>query len=325
MRRSAFLCRYLAASGMGVLPLAIAGRARAQTNAKLIIAAPPSDDVTPALYAVRSGLFRKYGLDVDIQQMNSGAAIMSAAVGGSIQVGLTSSIPLVAAHAKGIPVQVVASAGVYDPANPYGLLVVKADGPIHSARDLAGKVIGSTSLRDLNSTATLAWIDQNGGPAATVKTIELSTSALLPALMDGTITAATLVPPRLTEALESGHFRVLGKSYDAIGRRFAIATWIATSGFIAQNSDVVAKFSRAMSEATVYTDAHRAETVTMMADFAKLDPALVARGRRSVDAPFADAADLQPVVDVAVRYNIIDRAFDAHELISAAVAKPSGR
>jgi NitT/TauT family transport system substrate-binding protein len=323
MYRSAFLRRSAAVASS--LPLALAGRAGAQSAAKLIMAAPPSDDVTPALYALQSGLFRKYGLDVDVQQMNSGAAIMSAAVGGSIQIGLTSSIPLVAAHAKGIPVAVVASAGVYDPATPYGLLVVKADGPIHSARDLAGAVIGSTSLRDLNSTATLAWIDQNGGPAATVKTIELTTNALLPALMDGTIAAATLVPPRLTEALESGHFRVLGKSYDAIGHRFSIATWIATTGFIAQNLDAIAKFSRAMSEATAYTDAHHAETVTMIANFTKIDPALVARGRRSVDAAFAEAADLQPVIAVAVRYGIIDRAFDARELISPAVAKPTAR
>jgi ABC-type nitrate/sulfonate/bicarbonate transport system substrate-binding protein len=88
MYRSAFLRRSAAVASS--LPFVAAGRAGAQSTAKLTMAAPPSDDVTPALYALQSGLFRKYGLDVDVEQMNSGAAIMSAAVGGSIQIGLTS-------------------------------------------------------------------------------------------------------------------------------------------------------------------------------------------------------------------------------------------
>ena len=43
----------------------------------------PEDGMTPALWAEQSGIFRKYGLDVQIASQRSGAATTAAVVGGT--------------------------------------------------------------------------------------------------------------------------------------------------------------------------------------------------------------------------------------------------
>jgi len=60
--------------------------------------------------------------------------------------------------------------------------VVLKTSPIQSGRDLNGKTIGSTSVSDMNSAATLAWIEQTGGDPKSVKVIEVPQSAAAAAL-----------------------------------------------------------------------------------------------------------------------------------------------
>jgi NitT/TauT family transport system substrate-binding protein len=295
----------------------------AQDATTIRLASPPSDDVTPALYAIKAGIFKKYGLNVEITHMNSGAATIAAVAGGSIGAGLTSVFPLVSAHARGVPVQILAPAGIYDPAVPYSLMIVKKGAPIKTGRDLNGKTIASSALKDLNAIASMAWIDQHGGDSSTVRTVEVPQSALLPALDEGRIDAVTIVTPFLTQALESGKVAVLGKSFQAIANRFAIAAWVTAADFATKNPDVAQRFVRAMHESTAYTNVHHAETVDMMAEYASLDPKTVARSTRSVDAEFASPRDIQPLIDVSLKYKIIDRAFDPAELISPAALRPS--
>ncbi len=302
-----------------VLPPRVAGQ-QLQT---IRIASPPSDDLTPALYAIKAGLFRKYGLDVEIQQMNSGAAIASAVAGASIDIGFSSLIGLIAAHAREIPFQVVAPGGLYLTGVPYALMLIRKDSPIKSARDLGGKTIGTLALRDTFTVANSAWIDQNGGDSTTAHFVELPSSALLPAIIDGRIDAATIVSPNLTVALDSGRVRVLGKPFDGIARRFEIADWFALADYVTKNRDAVLRFAEAMREATLFCNAHHAETVELMATYAKIDPDIVSRSTRAIGAEYLDVRNIQPVIDAAVKYKVIDKAFDAKELISPAALRAS--
>lgn len=309
----------LAAAGAATLPRVTF----AQEAVSLKLLSPPSDDVTPGLYALKAGLFRKYGLNVEIGPANSGAATLAALAGGSAQIALSSTLPIVAARARGLTFMIIGPAGICSPEVPYALMLVKKDGPIRTGRDMNGKTIASSSLRDLLAIASFAWIDQNGGDSATVKALELPASAILPAIDDGRIDAATIVSPRLTEAIDSGRVRVLGNSFQAVGRRFLIAGWVATKEFCERNPDVVARFARAVREATAYTNAHHDETVEMMAEYAKLDPKIVAHSTRSLDTEYTEPRDLQPMIDAAVKYKVIERPIDPRELIHPAVLRPA--
>jgi NitT/TauT family transport system substrate-binding protein len=289
---------------------------------KIVISSPSSDDVTPALYAVRAGIFKKHGLDVEMQKLGSGAAIASAIAGGALSFGLINTLSIAIAHAKGVPLQIVAPGGLYT-GDDAALLIVSNTAPFKTAQDLNGKVIGSPAVRDLNSLATMAWIDQHGGDSSTMKIIEVPASAIGPALAEGRIDMATVQVPSLTGALDTGKTRAFARSWTAIAPRFLLSAWIASSDYIATNPEAVRRFADSIREATRYTNAHHAETLDVISAFSGVDGSIIARGVRSNPPPYADPKLLQPLVDFGLKYKLIEKTFDAKELVNP-VALPPG-
>lgn len=289
----------------------------------LSIGAAFDDQTTPLLYAQQAGLFAAAGLDVHIERMNSGASIAAAVVGGTLQLGKASMLNLVTAHARAIPLTLVAPAAFYTSERPDGGLIVTPASNVRSARDLTGKVIGVASLDDLNSIATQAWIDQNGGDARSVHFVELST-ALVPAAMEANrVDGATLWNPILTQAIAGGHAHFAARVFDAIAKRYQVAAWFADSDWVAKNRAVVAKFVAVMHAANVYVAAHENETTTLIASFLGIDPAALGKMARSTPAPYLSVQEIDPVIAVAAAYKKIPRVFSAAEMISDAALTPS--
>jgi NitT/TauT family transport system substrate-binding protein len=310
-----------AVGGLGILAAApVAVRAQAAKTVRLALA--EGDDATPSLYAAQAGLFKKYGLDVQISPAPSGAAGLAALAGGAVEITGTSIFGLLSAHVRGLPLQVVGPLAISTPDARYAAIVVKKDAPYKTGRDFAGKTIASSALRDLNWVATCAWIDQHGGDSSTLKTVELGAPVIPTALAEGRCDVSTVTTPRYVQAVNQGLIRVLDYSYDAIAKRFLFSVFVAQTDYAAKNPDVILAFGRAIRDAIAYTASHHAETLPLYAGFAKIDPKDIADAPRAQCPPYVEAADLQPVIDVAVRYKIIEKAFDAHELLSPAILKP---
>ena len=64
-----------------------------------------------------------------------------------------------AAFARGLPIKLVAPSSLYLSDHADSLLLVRADSPIRTARDLNGKILGVDSLNDVYTLATRAWVD----------------------------------------------------------------------------------------------------------------------------------------------------------------------
>lgn len=294
--------------------------ARAQPVATIRVGTPNADDGAAALlYAIHSGLFARAGISVEIVTAASGAAVAAAVAGGAVDVGFSSLVPLISAHARGVPFQLVAPGAVYTTDAPYSGMLVKKDSPLHTARDLNGKTVSASALRDLGAVSTLAWIDQNGGDSTTVKTVELPQSAVLAAINEGRIDAGSLLEPRLSAALAGGTVRLFAKTYDAFGKQFPITAWFATTDYIAQNGDLVVRFARAMRESNVYSNAHPSDTAPLVAASARVDLTTIEHSARVKFADALEAGEIQAVVDLSLKYGVIDRRFAARELVSPAV------
>jgi NitT/TauT family transport system substrate-binding protein len=306
-----------------VLAFALASGSPAPAQeATIKIAAPANDTVTSALYALKAGLFKRAGLNVELNAMNSGSAVAAAVAGGAIQIGNSSLVTIIEAHAKKVPFTLIATSGMIETDVPYAALVVKRDSPIRSARDLNGKTIASPALKDLNAISSMAWVDANGGDSSTVRFVELSAPAALQAVVEGRIDASILGTPVLTTGLESGQVRVLGKAFDAIAKRFIHIGWFTTEDYAGKNRDVVERFARVMHDAAVYCNAHQAETADLIVEFGKVDPKLASRMARVTFAEYLTAPMIQPLIDVAAKYKAIDQRFNAAELISPYALKP---
>jgi NitT/TauT family transport system substrate-binding protein len=325
MKRARFVCSI--ASGATAAALA-SNRADAQTPAPtplplttVHVGAPPSQDVGPILYALHAGLFAKAGLAIDLQQMNNGAAVSAAVAGGALQIGFSSLGGLISGHTRGIPFSMIAPGAVYVPDDPYAYMFVRKDAAFKSGADLNGKVLGSPALKDLDWIANAEWMDKNGGDFKTAKSIELPNPSLLPALVDGRLDAYTVGEPWATVALDSGNVRIIGKSFTSIAPRFLMTGWFSTNDYIDHNHDVIDRFNRVLRDASAYANAHKAEMVPLIATFTKLEPALVTRTMKGASGDYLDAKDIQPMIDATLKYGVIDKPFNAQDLISPAALK----
>jgi NitT/TauT family transport system substrate-binding protein len=303
------------ALALGSAFLATGARAGAQSLDKLVIAGVPEESVTPALWAAQSGMFRKAGLDVEIQSQSSGTAIAAGVAGGAFQVGKSSLSSVITAHSKGLPFVFIAGGSLYDTKFPYSVLACKADSPMKNAAELNGKVIAVPAINDLTTISTKAWIDAHGGDASTVKPIELPFAAVPDALAAGRVEAGFIADPVLQQGIDAGKVRIFAHAFDAVAPQFMVTGWFVTADFAAKNKSIIERFNKVMHEAAAYVVAHPADAVAVLSKFSGVDAAVIGRSHR-IGYANLDPKLIQPVIDISAKYKTIAAGFNAKDLIA---------
>ena len=132
MKRSHALGLIGAVAGTGLT----IGRAAAADMVRF--ATIPIDGGAQAWYAQSLGYFRDAGITAEIESIRNGSAITAGVIGGTIDVGYSAVLTLAVAHEKGVPLNIIAPAGSYLSRAPISTLMVPADSPAKTARDLNG-------------------------------------------------------------------------------------------------------------------------------------------------------------------------------------------
>lgn len=288
--------------------------AGSQTLEQIRICGVPTDDFTHVFYAIRNGLYRRAGLDVAFTPINSGSASTAAVIGGAYEIGKGSLIATLAAHLKGIPITIVANEAIWNSKLPYTLLLVAADSPIRTGADCNGKVLATAGLNDLASLGAYVWVDKNGGDSKSLRGIEVPNSTIAATLIEHRADVGSLNEPQLSAAIAGGKLRVLGDGNSAIGDHWVFGICFARPDWAGAHAEQVKTFARVTYEAATYTNAHKAETVPMMAEITKISPAIFEKMVRVDGATSGDPALIQPAIDVAAKYKFITRSFPAKEL-----------
>ncbi|HXF33064.1 MAG TPA: hypothetical protein VN603_00730, partial [Candidatus Acidoferrales bacterium] len=122
--------------------------------------------------------------------------------------------------------------------------------------------------------------------------------------------------PVLTQALGTRKFRVIGYMYSAMSKKVEDSDYFTTTDWAAKHRDVIGRFTRVMHDANVYVAAHESETIPIIATSMKIDPAILTRMNRPGRPPYVEAADIQPLIDLAAKYGLISSVFPAQQLIS---------
>jgi NitT/TauT family transport system substrate-binding protein len=226
--------------------------------------------------------------------------VTSAVASNSVDVGWSSLVPLAIAHSKGIPFVVIAPASLYRSETPNAAVFVAADSPIHSPKDLNGKVFAVTGLGTISEFGPRAWIDRNGGDSSTVKFVELQYSAMPGALAAGRIDAAYFTEPWLAVAKKSA--RLLGYPFGAVARDFLFGSWFTMSTWASAHPDLVARFAAAIRETALWANANQAKSAEILSEYTKIDPSVVATMVRVRFGDSLTPSMMQPEIDVAARY-----------------------
>lgn len=298
--------------------LAAAQPARAQSTATTVrMGTIPIEPSAEAYYGADEGIFAANGIAPVVSTFTNGATIVQAVVGGDLDVGETNPFQLAVAIARGIPLQMIAPACLYDKSVANPNVVVAKNSPIRSPQDLAGATIGVGSLGDFNQLSLWAWLDANHVPRASIKYVELPFPEIGPALARGTIQAGFIVEPAKTEAMRAGLIRDFADTYIALAPVIATTVWFASKNWLQKNPGPAKDLVKAIYATGRWANTHGPEAAAIIAKVTKIDPAIVAAQQRRLFATANDRRYVEVILTLAARYGMLARPVTYDEFFAS--------
>jgi NitT/TauT family transport system substrate-binding protein len=309
MKRLDFVTSLAVAAGAGALATPVWAADEVRFTSMAI------DGGAQAWYAQTLGYFQAAGIDAKIDTATNGGAITAGVIGGAIDVGYTNALTLAVAHEKGVPARIIAPAGSYLAKSPISSLMVPADSPAKTARDLNGKTVAVNGIKNITQLATEAWSDANGGDAKSLHFVELAFPEMPEALAAHRIDAAFISEPIVSSAVKRGIARVIGNPYDAIAPEFTISVWFTMNKWSQANPALVRRISAVFRQSSQWANTHDSQSAQMLSSITKVPINMIDGMTRSRFAETITAKNIQPIIDVAARYGLLAKPFAAADLI----------
>ena len=222
-----------------------------------------SPNYAPLWIADQAGLFKKYGLDVQLIYISAGSVIVPAILSGQVDIANMSSAPALTAWARGAELSAV---GV---TSNRLLHVIMTRSSIKRPEDLKNKKIGGDrygSLSDLILREALRYYKLV--PDRDVAVIQ--TGGLperLGALKVGAVDGAIVTGDTALEAEKLGFHKLIDLSQLPI--RYPSSTIIVSKSFLAAKRDTVKRFLRGWIEGIKIAKTDKEYTISVMQKFLK--------------------------------------------------------
>lgn len=212
----------------------------------------------PIYLAKEKGFFKEEGVDVDCQIQENTQARNAALVSGETDlIGITLE-SIVLANAQGLPMQVV---GISDISNGGDGIIAKND--ISSVKDLKGKRVAFPEGQP-SHLFLLYHLDKAGLSATDIKPVYTDDAGKAGEIFAaGQVDAAVTWEPWLSRTVETGKGHVLVDSKGV--KDILIGIFAADRNRVDSNSDKLQRFFRGWYRGLEYAQAHKAESVPIMA------------------------------------------------------------
>ncbi len=148
--------------------------------------------------------------------------------------------------------------------------MVKADSPIKTAADLAGKKISVNTLKNIGDTTVRESVRKAGGDPKNINFVEMPFPNAPAALAGGQVDASWVVEPQLSEIKAAGGRLVASNFVDA-APDLSVAAYFTSTKLQGENADLVKRFTEAMNESLTYADGHPDEVRTVLGTYTKID------------------------------------------------------
>lgn len=241
---------------------------------KVTVGIIPIVDVAPIYLGKEKGFFASRGIELTMESGQGGAAIVPGVVSGQFQFGFSNVTSLMIAQTQNVPIKVVANgvASTGKEGADFGGVTVKADSPIQSAKDLAGKKVAVNTLKNIGDTTVRESVRKAGGDPASIQFVEIAFAQMPAALAAGQVDAAWVVEPSLS-AIKAQGGRVVAWNYVDAAPNLTVATYFASTKLIQDDADLVKRFTEAMNESLTYAGAHPDEVRKVLTTYTKIDQA----------------------------------------------------
>jgi len=224
----------------------------------------------------KAGIFKQHRLALDVLYTQGGGETQQAVISNSAQVGVGAGfLGTLGAFAKGAPLRVIGS--TFTGGNQL-FWYVRADSPIKSLQDAAGKTVAYSTNGSSTHTAVLALKKMTGVDFRPTQTG--TAPATYTQVMSGQIDVGWAGAPFAVEHVEANKIRVIAKaSDDPVLDKQTIRLIVANAAELARRNDVFVRFMRGYREALAWVYS-TPEGVRAYAEWASISPGTAARSLR---------------------------------------------
>jgi NitT/TauT family transport system substrate-binding protein len=315
--------------GAALLSLAFvatgAGAVGAQTaDTTLKVGVIPISDVAPLYLGMSKGFFKDEHLVIDPVPAQGGAAIVPAVISGDDQIGFSNAVSMILASAHGLPIQAVINGSqvIADGQHSSAAVMVAANGPIKTFKDMEGRTIAVNSLNNIGDITIKDVLAKHGVDTNKVKFIELGFPEMPVALKQGRVDAIWANEPFLTAAKADGA-KILFDNYGDYDPKLTVAMYFTTRDYAASHAEVLARFTRAMAKSLSYAATHSSEARAMLATYTKLEASAAANMALIGWSTTINLPSLEHLQGSMVTYGLLTKKIDLNALIPASAV--SGR
>jgi len=246
---------------IGLSLLISAATAEAIDKVRMSISAVDVSFLTGGL-ALKRGMFRDEGLDVELIRMNANVSVTALSTGDIDDTMVFASV--VRGALRGLPMKVVAS--FMDSLTH--LLIARPE--YKTIRDLKGKTLAVSNYGATSDVAARMMMKQGGvDPEKELKIIQLGAErGRYAPLREGIVDVAVLSPPTDTDAQRQG-YRILSRFHEHFKLPF---TGVGTNlRKLKEKPDEVKRMVKAMLRANRFVRSNREGTIQTMMEWVKLD------------------------------------------------------
>jgi len=281
--------------------------------------------------ADQAGFFEEEGLDVELVYIQDFNLIGQAVESGDIDIGARNYDGIFAAITKGFEWRVLYPHVLYSSDAPDAQLMIRSDlfgTPEEAAKALEDEVF-AVNVGTQSWMAAQVYLEHEWGvDPENLEFAEIRYAEILAAFDQGTIGGAHVVEPFVTAQEEAGVARALGPHLDSVAllppygngtRRFLIQASFARADWIADNSETVDRFVRAMNAATASILEAPERYNDLAIEFTGLDEEVVL-GTLYPERYIVDTAVTADEVLAPIRFNfgtgLIDRELAIDEVLA---------
>jgi NitT/TauT family transport system substrate-binding protein len=295
---------------LAALAVAFATVAHAQDMLKIAAGQRGNWDTSISELGMRSGIFKKHNIAVEILWTQGAGETQQAVIAGSADLGIAGGIMgALSAFSKGAPVRII-SAETTGAADLYWY--VPANSPIKSLKDTDGKTIAySTNGSSTHGivTAYMKQYDLKAKPTATG-----SPSATLTQVMSGQIDVGWAAPPFGLKQLDEGAIRVIASGNDAaVFKGQTVRVNIANLKTLTERRAVVERYMKAYREVIDWMYSNDPAALKTYADFVGISVEMAKRTRDQFFPKSAVDPDKVVGLDTIVK-DAVDLKFTATQL-----------
>jgi len=227
-----------------LLILTLVSAVAGQPSSVLRIGIMPIADTLPLYVAIDHGHLAAEGIEVRLMPLWSGARIIEALAGGSLDLGLSATLSILQAAEQGLDLVIVqASSFVRTDAIPVSALMVLKDSGITSAPDLRGKIIGVNSLKSIAYLVTAEYLARGSVRPGQVTWHEVGFPQMPAALEQRRVHAVLVAEPFLTVLKDTDRARILSPAQEVMAGH-SMSAYTALRSWHAANARVMEAFDR---------------------------------------------------------------------------------